>query len=96
MQFVAILSLALGLARLPLTLGISIETPLATRDITPSWVSTIQTDLGPLLSSSAEILFPSSPSWDDANSRWTSYGRPEYAAILEVGSGEDVIEAVSN
>ncbi|KAK4183013.1 hypothetical protein QBC35DRAFT_526362 [Podospora australis] len=55
----------------------------------------LHSSLAPLLSTSAQILFPSSPSWEKYSARWRSDStKPTYSLIVVPATEEDVATTV--
>ncbi|PLB51157.1 FAD binding domain-containing protein [Aspergillus steynii IBT 23096] len=51
-------------------------------------------DLGPKLSSGAQILFPDSPGFDVATARYSQYGAPNFTVVVQVAQEDDVAETI--
>jgi len=56
----------------------------------------IETELGSLLSPNASIIFPASPRFGNATSRWQEYKRPGINIVVEVATETDVQRTVCN
>ena len=54
----------------------------------------VQRQLGPLLARGASIYFPGSPQFQNASSRWSSFGAPNIAVVVEPGNARDVATTV--
>ena len=57
-------------------------------------VSSVQKDLGPLLSKGATLYFPGTPQFANATSRWSAYAEPQIAVVVEPATAEDVSTTV--
>ena len=55
----------------------------------------IKSELGPLLSKEASILFPEDEEFGAATSRWQYWAAPEIKAVVVVKNEEDIQQAVS-
>ena len=64
-----------------------------TTSLTPN-TSTIQNQLGPLLSSGATLYFPGTPQFENATSRWSAYAEPNVAIVVEPAADQDVATTV--
>jgi FAD/FMN-containing dehydrogenase len=81
------------LAALPATSSL-FSSPASASEASPSWALSIQSELGPLLAPSAQVLLPSSPDFATYNERWSETGRPTYAVIITATNENDVSAAV--
>lgn len=54
----------------------------------------IHVDLGPKLSSGAQILFPDAPEFEVATARNSQYNPPNVTVVVRVAQEEDVAETV--
>ena len=91
----AILALSIRLttaAALPATLKpvVADFTPLS-----PRW-STVQQELGPLLSKNASIYFPNSAQFANLTQRWSAAVDPNFAVVVVPGVAKDVSATVSS
>lgn len=66
--------------------------PLTRRTLT---ASTVQSELGPLLSTGTLIFGPSSPAFANATSRWVTYVQPNVQVVVEVAAESDISKIVS-
>ena len=57
-------------------------------------VSSVQQDLGPLLSKGATLYFPGTPQFANATSRWSAYAEPQIAVVVEPATADDVSTTV--
>lgn len=64
-----------------------------TTALAPS-VSSVQQDLGRLLSKGATLYFPGSLQFANATSRWSAYAEPQIAVVVEPTTAEDVSTTV--
>lgn len=65
-------------------------TPLSPRS------STVQLELGPLLSKNASIYFPNSAQFANLTQRWSAAVDPNFAVVVVPGIAEDVAATVSS
>ena len=65
-------------------------TPLSPRS------STVQLELGPLLSKNASIYFPNSAQFANLTERWSAAVDPNFAVVVVPGVAEDVAATVSS
>ena len=91
----AILALSIPLTiavALPATLKPTVAefTPLSPRS------STVQLELGPLLSKNASIYFPNSAQFANLTQRWSAGIDPNFALVVVPGIAEDVAATVSS
>lgn len=91
----AILALSVPLitaVALPATLKpiVTEFTPLSPR------TSTVQLELGPLLSKNASIYFPNSAQFANLTQRWSAAVDPNFALVVVPGVAKDVAATVSS
>lgn len=65
-----------------------------TTGLAPS-ISSIQSQLGPLLSKGATLYFPGTSDFGNATSRWSAYAEPNVAVVVEPAADKDVTTTVS-
>ena len=65
-------------------------TPLSPR------ASTVQLELGPLLSKNASIYFPNSAQFTNLTQRWSAAADPNFAVVVVPGIAKDVAATVSS
>lgn len=53
-------------------------------------------DLGPKLSSGAQILFPGSSGFEKATARYSQYHAPKITVVVQVAQEEDVAKTVGS
>ena len=67
--------------------------PLTRRNLT---TSTVERELGPLLSNGTLIFGPSSPAFANATSRWVMYVQPVIQVVVEPAAESDIPKIVSS
>ena len=56
--------------------------------------SNVQQGLGSLLSKGATLYFPGTSQFANATSRWSAYGKPQIAVVIEPATAADVSTTV--
>ncbi len=67
-------------------------------EFTPLWPrsSTLQLELGPLLSENASIYFPNSAQFTNLTQRWSAAVDPNFAVVVVPGIAKDVAATVGS
>ena len=98
----ATLSVVLAVLELSIPLTIAVAVPATLKptftEFTPlsPRSSTVQLELGPLLSKNASIYFPNSAQFANLTQRWSAAVDPSFAVVVVPGIAKDVAATVGS